>query len=122
MLKLKRVYEPLSPDDGKRYLVDRLWPRGLKKEEAQIAEWFKDLAPSHELRRWFAHQPQLWEEFQQRYVKELEDPEKSPHLEALLQRARQGTATLIFAAKDEGRNNAVALKQYLEDRLRSSSR
>jgi len=121
MLKLKRVYDDPSPDDGDRILVDRLWPRGLKKEEAHLEDWLKDLAPSDELRHWFSHDPQRWEEFQQRYIEELEDPDKKSPLEALLERARQGTVTLVFAAKDEQRNNAVVLKQYLEPRLSSSS-
>lgn len=121
MLKLKRVYDDPGPDDGDRILVDRLWPRGLKKEDAHLEDWLKDLAPSDDLRHWFSHDPQRWEEFQQRYVEELEDPEKASQIEALLERARQGTVTLVFAAKDEQRNNAVVLKQYLEPRLNSSS-
>lgn len=121
MLKLKRVYDDPSPDDGDRILVDRLWPRGLKKEEALLEDWLKDLAPSDDLRHWFSHDPERWEEFQQRYMEELEDPDKKSSIEALLDRARQGTVTLVFAAKDEERNNAVVLKNYLEERLGSSA-
>ena len=122
VLKIKRVYEKPDPADGERFLVDRLWPRGLNKEEVQIKTWLRDLAPSAELRRWFSHEPQRWEEFQQRYVEELEDPEKTSQIENLLQQVRQGTATLVFAAKDEERNNAVVLKNYLEQRLGSNAR
>lgn len=122
MLKVKRIYEKPSPADGQRFLVDRLWPRGLKKEDAHLQAWLKDLAPSTDLRRWFSHDPQHWEEFQQRYVKELEDPQKAPQIKILLERARQGIATLVFAAKDTKKNNAVVLKQYLEQQLNSSNR
>lgn len=121
MLKLKRVYDDPGPGDGDRILVDRLWPRGLKKEAALLEDWLKDLAPSDDLRRWFSHAPQRWEEFQERYVEELEDPENKAPIEALLERARRGTVTLVFAAKDEQRNNAVVLKQYLDKRLGSSA-
>jgi len=109
---------PLAGNRGRQHV---LWPRGLKKEEAHLEDWLKDLAPSDELRHWFSHDPQRWEEFQQRYIEELEDPGKKSPIEALLERARQGTVTLVFAAKDEQRNNAVVLKQYLEPRLNSSS-
>ena len=121
MLKLKRAYEKPSPADGERILVDRLWPRGLKKEEARLEDWLKDLAPSDELRHWFSHDPERWEEFQRRYVEELEDPDKKSHLEELLKRARQGTVTLVYAAKDEQHNNAVVLQKYLQERLESSA-
>ncbi len=122
MVKLKRVYEEPSPADGHRILVDRLWPRGLKKEEAHLEDWLKDLAPSNELRRWFSHDPQRWEEFHRRYLQELEDPVKAPLLDDLLTRARQGTVTLVFAAKDKERNNAVVMKTFLDDRLDSQPR
>ena len=120
MIKLKRVYDDPSSADGERLLVDRLWPRGLKKEKAHLDDWLKDLAPSDELRKWFAHDPERWEEFQQRYSDELEDPDNKSQIEALLKKARQGTVTLVFAAKDEEKNNAVVLKQYLEKQLGSS--
>lgn len=122
MVKLKRVYEEPSPADGHRILVDRLWPRGLKKEEAHLEDWLKDLAPINELRRWFSHDPQRWEEFHRRYLQELEDPVKAPLLDDLLTRARQGTVTLVFAAKDKERNNAVVMKTFLDDRLDSQPR
>jgi uncharacterized protein YeaO (DUF488 family) len=122
MLKVKRVYEKPSVADGERFLVDRLWPRGLKKQDARLKAWLRDLAPSAALRRWFSHDPHRWEEFQRRYIKELEDPEKTSQIEELLQQVRQGTATLVFAAKDEEKNNAVVLKHYLEQRLGSATR
>lgn len=122
MVKVKRVYEKPSPADDHRILVDRLWPRGLKKSEAGLSAWLQDLAPSHELRRWFSHNPERWEEFQRRYGKELADPEKASLLQDLLAKARQGTVTLVFAAKDQERNNAVALKNLLEQRLGSGLR
>jgi len=122
MLKVKRVYEKPSAADGDRYLVDRLWPRGLKKQDAHLKGWLRDLAPSSDLRHWFSHDPHRWEEFQRRYVEELEDPEKTSQIEDLLERVRQGIATLVFAAKDEEKNNAVVLKHYLEQRLGSAAR
>jgi len=122
MLKVKRVYEKPSAADGDRYLVDRLWPRGLKKQDAHLKGWLRDLAPSSDLRHWFSHDPHRWEEFQRRYVAELEDPEKTSQIEDLLERVRQGIATLVFAAKDEEKNNAVVLKHYLEQRLGSAAR
>lgn len=117
MLKLKRAYEEPDPADGRRILVDRLWPRGIKEKDAHLEAWLKDLAPSNELRRWFSHNPERWEEFHRRYLQELEAPEKAPLLAELLQKARQGTVTLVFAAKDRERNNAVVIKQFLEQRL-----
>ena len=122
MVKVKRVYEEPSPADGQRILVDRLWPRGIKKTAASLSAWLKDLAPSDELRRWFSHDPRRWREFHRRYLQELEDPAKAPLLDDLLARARQGTVTLVFAAKDEERNNAVVVKTVLEDRLNSPPR
>jgi uncharacterized protein YeaO (DUF488 family) len=117
MVKIKRVYETPSPADGQRILVDRLWPRGVNKTAAGLSAWLKDLAPSDELRRWFSHDPGRWPEFHRRYLQELEDPAKAPLLKDLLDRARQGTVTLVFAAKDEERNNAVVMKAFLDDRL-----
>jgi uncharacterized protein YeaO (DUF488 family) len=115
MLQLKRVYDPPSAEDGYRVLVDRLWPRGLKREAARIDAWLKDVAPSHELRRWFGHDPARWEEFQARYSKELMAQEV--FWQELLQRARKGRVTLLYAAKDAHRNNAVAFKSFLEGEL-----
>lgn len=117
MIKLKRAYEPPAADDGARYLVDRLWPRGQSKASLQIKAWLKDLAPSPELRRFFCHEADLWGEFQERYRRELDGPAQAPALEALVQQARQGTVTLVYAAKDQERNNALVLAQVLKDRL-----
>jgi uncharacterized protein YeaO (DUF488 family) len=117
MVKVKRIYAEPSDDDGRRVLVDRLWPRGINKDAAHLAAWLKDLAPSDELRRWFSHDPQRWRAFYRRYLQELQDPAKAQLLQNLLDQARRGTVTLVFAAKDEERNNAVVMKTYLDDRL-----
>ena len=110
-LLVKRAYEPSAKADGLRILVDRLWPRGLTKEAADIGFWAKDLAPSNELRRWYQHDPGKWNEFRKRYFQELEaNPEG---VQALLSRIGDGVATLVFSSKEERLNNAVALKEYL---------
>ena len=109
MIRTKRIYEEPSADDGLRVLVDRLWPRGISKEEARIDRWEKDLAPTTELRRWFGHDPAKWEEFLQRYRAELED--RKELLSRLRGEANDGTVTLLYAARDEEHNNAVALKR-----------
>ncbi|WP_054848504.1 DUF488 family protein [Methanoculleus chikugoensis] len=113
MLRTKRIYEEPSVDDGIRILVDRLWPRGgLSKEKAEIDRWEKDLAPTSELRKWFGHDPAKWDEFLRRYRAELEGG-KEEELARLRQEASEGTVTLLYAAKDEEHNNAVALKRYI---------
>lgn len=112
MVKLKRVYEEPSPDDGLRVLVDRLWPRGLSKARAAVDLWLKDIAPSAELRKWFGHDPAKWEEFKVRYRKELAGNDAA--LETLRQRAREGTITLLYGARNEAHNDAVVLKDMLE--------
>jgi uncharacterized protein YeaO (DUF488 family) len=117
MVKLKRAYEAPAPSDGHRILVDRLWPRGVKKTAAHLAAWLKDLAPSPELRHWFDHNPERWPEFHRRYLEELAAPGKAALLQDLAARARQGTLTLVFAARDQERNNAVVIKGLLDDRL-----
>src|SRR5690349_5207509 len=111
MIKFKRVYEVASPDDGLRVLVDRLWPRGLTKERAAIDCWFKDVAPSAELRKWFDHDPAKWKQFQVRYRKELE--EKKEALKELKQKSKGHTVTLLYGARDEEHNEAVVLQQLL---------
>jgi uncharacterized protein YeaO (DUF488 family) len=108
---LKRAYEPPSPDDGLRILVERLWPRGLTKEKAKIDLWLKDIAPSAELRKWFAHDPAKWKQFQQRYRSELED--KKELVGELKQKSKAGKVTLVYAARDEERNSAVVLQEAL---------
>ena len=113
-IQLKRAYDPPMETDGERLLVDRLWPRGLRKDAAQLSAWLKDLAPSHDLRRWFGHDPSRWLEFQERYRAELRTPEKEPLILELAQKARQGKVTLVFAAHDISHNNAVVLKAVIE--------
>jgi len=111
MIKLKRIYDPYSRQDGKRVLVDRLWPRGIKKENAHIDEWLKDIAPSDALRKWYSHDPSRWEEFKKRYTNELKD--KKELLKELLADSREGTVTLLFGARDIEHNNAVVIKELL---------
>lgn len=112
MIKIKRVYDQVSPGDGKRILVDRLWPRGIKKEDAHIGEWLKDIAPCDELRKWFSHDPSKWLEFRDRYIKELKG--KQELIKRLRADARRGAVTLLFAAKDVEHNNAVVLREVIE--------
>lgn len=119
MVRLKRIYDEPEPEDGLRVLVDRLWPRGLSREQAQLDRWEKELAPSDELRRWFAHDPEKWPEFRRRFRQELQD--QRPLLLKLAQEAASGKLTLLYAAKDEQHNNAVALKEMLEDWARSEA-
>lgn len=112
-IRLKRAYDPPSKQDGQRVLVDRLWPRGLKKQDADIDYWLKEVAPSSELRKWFGHDPQKWETFRKRYRRELQDnPQAFKQLKSL---ADQGRVTLLYAARDQKHNQAVVLKQILMD-------
>jgi uncharacterized protein YeaO (DUF488 family) len=111
MVKVKRIYDPPSPDDGTRILVDRLWPRGVRKDNAAIDEWLKEIAPSNELRKWFGHDPARWEEFRKRYAKELGD--KRDLLKRLQAESGKGTLTLLFAAKDSTHNNAEVIRELL---------
>jgi uncharacterized protein YeaO (DUF488 family) len=113
-IQLKRAYDPPEETDGERLLVDRLWPRGLRQDAAQLSAWLKDLAPSNELRRWFAHDPSRWLEFQERYQAELRAPEQETLIRELAQKARQGRVTLVYAAHDISHNNAVVLKAVIE--------
>ncbi|MBJ6724981.1 DUF488 domain-containing protein [Geomesophilobacter sediminis] len=115
MIQIKRVYEAPGPEDGRRLLVDRLWPRGLSREEARLDGWLKEIAPSDELRRWFGHDPERWEAFQSRYRAELESV--GAVLDELCQTARREKVTLLYAAKDEAHNNAVVLKDFIEARM-----
>jgi len=116
MIKLKRVYEAPSPQDGLRVLVDRLWPRGLTKERAAVDLWMKDVSPSTELRKWFGHDPAKWKQFQIRYRKELQ--EKKVFLKELKQKGKGQTVTLVYGARDEEHNEALVLKQILAGRKR----
>lgn len=115
-IAIKRAYDPPSGSDGHRVLVDRVWPRGVAKDDLRLDAWLKDLAPSAGLRKWFGHDPKKWEEFKARYAHELEA--QSETLDRLAERARAGRLTLVFAAKDTEHNNAAALKEHLERRLR----
>ncbi len=110
-VRLKRAYEPPAADDGTRVLVDRLWPRGVKKETAAIDHWVKELAPSTDLRKWFGHDPERWEEFRLRYAAEIRAHPQE--LERLRELARQGPVTLVYAARDELHNDAVVLRDVL---------
>src|SRR5574340_556109 len=114
MVSLKRAYEPARVGDGQRYLVERLWPRGVKKDSLHIVGWVKEVAPSTELRKWFSHEPAKWNEFRRRYFAEL-DAHRDP-LQPLLDAARQGKVTLVYSSHDQEHNNAVALKEYLESK------
>jgi uncharacterized protein YeaO (DUF488 family) len=118
-IRLKRAYDPPAKDDGCRVLVDRVWPRGMTRQQLQVEDWLKDVAPSTELRRWFGHDPRRWDEFRKRYGEELAGQGEA--LERLVARARQGRLTLVFAAKDAQHNNAVVLKEHLEQRLRDEA-
>ncbi len=111
MFKIKRVYDEPEPGDGRRVLVDRLWPRGLTKEKAKIDLWIKDIAPGTALREEFCHKPEKWAEFKRGYFKELKGRKE---LDDLLETAGRGTVTLVYGAKETRFNNAVALKEYLE--------
>lgn len=111
-IQVKRVYEPSQSSDGKRVLIDRLWPRGLTKEKAKVDLWLKDIAPSTELRKWFGHDPAKWNEFKKRYHAELK--ENSEAVSKMMDTLKNGKVTLVYGAKDEEHNDAVVLKEYLE--------
>jgi uncharacterized protein YeaO (DUF488 family) len=111
-IQTKRVYDDAQPGDGARYLVDRLWPRGVKKEALQIEAWLKEAAPSTGLRRWYGHDPQKWGEFKQRYFAELDTNPQA--WQPLARAAKHGQVTLLYSSREETINNATALKEYLE--------
>jgi uncharacterized protein YeaO (DUF488 family) len=112
MVRLKRVYAPVSRADGTRFLVERLWPRGVSKERLHLTAWLKEVGPSKELRQWFNHDPLKWPEFRTRYFRELDA--QPAFWRPILTAARRGTVTLVYSSHDEEHNNAVALKEYLE--------
>ena len=114
MITLKRVYDPVTSTDGVRFLVERLWPRGVKKTALRIDAWLKDVAPSSELRRWFSHDPKKWSEFRRRYHDEL--TANADALDPIVKAARRGRVTLVYSSHDTEHNNAVALKEYLDAR------
>lgn len=121
MIRMKRAYDPATPDDGYRVLVERLWPRGVSKERAQLDDWAKAVAPSSDLRRWYDHDPAKWDTFQQRYEQELQAPEAQAVLDDLTTRAREGTVTLVYSSKDSDISCAVALKRLLTERVDRAS-
>ena len=113
-VKLKRAYEAPARSDGQRVLVDRVWPRGITREEGLIDDWIKEVAPSTALRKWFNHEPPKWNEFKRRYFRELDG--RPDALKRLLAKSRRGPVTMVFGARDLDHNNAVALKDYIEHR------
>ena len=116
MIQVKRVYEEATGQDGRRYHVDRLWPRGVKNEALKLDGWFKEVAPSTQLRQWFGHDPGKWADFKKRYIAELnEDPAA---WQPLVEAAREGPVTLLYSARDTEHNDALVLKDYLETRLK----
>ncbi len=115
MIHIKRAYEPYARQDGKRFLIDRLWPRGIKKEKLRFDGWLKDIAPSSALRQWFGHDPAKWSEFQKRYRAELRS--HPDELKTLLDAARHGDITLLYSAKDEEHNDAVVLRKFRESKM-----
>ena len=116
MIKIKRIYEEPAAGDGFRILVDRLWPRGLSKARAKVDLWVKDLAPSNELRKWYGHDPQKWTEFKKRYSQEIAN--KDQGLDLIMKKTREGTVTFLFSSKEEKLNNAQALKEFVEAKLK----
>lgn len=116
-VRVKRAYEPVSPGDGYRVLIDRLWPRGVSRQRARLDEWNKDLSPSTELREWFRHEPGRFEEFRRRYLEELQA--RRPRIAELRRHAREGTLTLVHSARDAERNDAVVLAEVLRRGLPS---
>jgi uncharacterized protein YeaO (DUF488 family) len=121
MVKLKRAYEPASRGDGHRVLVERLWPRGIRKEALPLDAWRKEISPSGELRKWFSHDPKRWSEFRLRYLKELKEPAAAEQLRALADLAADRTLTLVFSSHDAEHNNAVVLKREIERLARRRS-
>jgi len=119
MIKLKRVYDAAATTDGSRFLVERLWPRGIRKANLKIDAWPRDIGPSDALRRWFGHDPKRWEAFRKRYFDELDS--KPEVWETVLEAARHGTVTLIYSSRDTEHNNAVALSEYLEAKMKRAN-
>src|SRR3954469_7944431 len=114
-VRLKRAYDPAAPTDGYRVLIDRLWPRGVSRDKAELDAWEKELSPTAELRQWFRHEPRRFEEFRRRYIEELRD--QRPRLTALRRRARTGTLTLVYSAHDTEHNDAVVIADVLRHGL-----
>lgn len=120
MITLKRAYEPVAREDGTRFLVERLWPRGVKRDALRLDAWLKDVAPSTKLRQWFGHDPAKWPEFQRRYRAELD--RNAGALEPILRAAHRGRVSLIYSSHDQEHNNAVVLKTYIDARLAGPKR
>ena len=116
MIKLKRAYDQVSPTDGTRLLVERLWPRGLSKETLKLDGWIREIAPTTELRKWFRHEPAKWPKFRTRYFRELDSQPES--WRSIVSLSRRGTVTLVYSSHDEEHNNAVALREYLQLKTR----
>ncbi len=119
MIQVKRAYEPASKDDGQRILVERLWPRGMKKEALRLDQWIKDIAPSTALRQWFQHDPAKWGEFRRRYFRQLE--KHADVWQPLLALVRRGRVTLVYSAHDTEHNNAIALEEFLRAKMKSKT-
>jgi uncharacterized protein YeaO (DUF488 family) len=120
MVRIKRAYAPTTKRDGYRVLVDRLWPRGLRKEEAHVVAWLKEIAPSDDLRKAYGHDPARFDDFRKRYLRELRSPLAQEQLDELAKRAAHHTVTLVYAAHDEEHNNATVIAEELERRIRLS--
>jgi uncharacterized protein YeaO (DUF488 family) len=115
-VQIKRIYEPVFANDGDRFLVDRLWPRGVSKKDASLKAWLKELAPSDDLRKWYGHRPERWGEFKRRYKLELCADKKQEEIKALVERSRLTAVTLLHGSRDRERNNAVVIKEAMEKR------
>lgn len=113
-ITVKRAYEAPEERDGRRILVDRVWPRGVRKDELRLDAWYRDLAPSTELRKWFAHDPERWSEFQKRYAAELKRAQARERIRELAALGKRGRVTLIYSARDEEHNQAIVLRDYLK--------
>lgn len=120
MITLKRVYDAVSPTDGRRFLVERLWPRGVSKARLRVDAWLKEVAPSTELRKWFSHDPGKWSQFRRRYFRELDSRPEA--WEPILSAARRGRVTLVYSSHDTEHNNAVALQEYLQAKRKPAKR
>jgi uncharacterized protein YeaO (DUF488 family) len=119
MIKIKRIYEMPTQDDGFRILVDRLWPRGLSKDKAKVDLWLKEIAPNNDLRKWYAHDPKKWGEFKKKYFKELDLKKELVNL--ILKKIKEGKVTLLFGAREEKFNNVVTLKEYIKTKTKEVS-
>jgi uncharacterized protein YeaO (DUF488 family) len=120
MIKIKRIYDTPTADDGIRILIDRLWPRGFSKEKAKVDLWLKEIAPSNELRKWYSHDPKKWTEFRKKYFDDLDI--KRELVNQIVQQMKEGDVTLLYSSREEKLNNAVALKEYIEKQKKGGER